>query len=166
MTFSTRITQPITHSFNHPTTHCLKAIQRCYQFMAAAIATLTFHIQHTIDITLQAIVATRSAESICHPCGYTYCELLASRFVEVLVMGWHAGTGSQPHSHKACLNLTKVLSGQVLERKYHLTGGQLTILSERIVHQGQWAWILPYEIHELIGLDSPAQTLHFYFPKR
>lgn len=101
-----------------------------------------------------------------HSCGYSYFAIICNRLLEILVLNWSPGIDSKPHSHQGSINLTKVISGQVLERKYHISGGQLIPISERIINQGQWIWTLPYEIHELVALDAPAQTMHFYFPGR
>lgn len=101
-----------------------------------------------------------------HPYGYGYAPIVCNRLIELLILQWSAGAQSKPHSHGASINFTKILSGQVLERKYHLSGGELRIISERVMQAGQWAWTLPFEIHELIALNSSSETLHIYFPGR
>lgn len=104
-------------------------------------------------------------ESITNSFGYQYIPIIRNRWFEILILNWNAGIGSKPHNHLSSANFTRVLSGRVLERKYHLSGGQLTVISERVIGQGQWTWTSPYEIHELIGLDA-AQTFHIYVPGR
>ncbi|MBF2048025.1 MAG: hypothetical protein IGS54_11780 [Elainella sp. C42_A2020_010] len=101
-----------------------------------------------------------------HPCGYCYIPIFCNRLGELLILQWVAGSESKPHSHLASINFTKVLSGQVLERKYHISGGQLRVISERVVQAGQWAWTFPFEIHELVALDKSAETMHIYLPGR
>jgi hypothetical protein len=101
-----------------------------------------------------------------HSYGYCYAPIFRHRLIELLILQWPLGSASKPHSHGAAINFTKVLSGQVLERKYHISGGQLRIASERIVEAGQWAWTLPFEIHELLTLDTSAETMHIYLPGR
>lgn len=103
---------------------------------------------------------------ILHPYGYGYAPIVCNRLVELLILQWAAGSESKPHSHGASINFTKVLSGQVLERKYHISGGELRMISERVIQPGQWAWTLPFEIHELAALDTSAETMHIYFPGR
>jgi len=39
-------------------------------------------------------------------------------------------------------------------------------LSHPLIQAGQWAWTLPFEIHELSALNSASETLHIYFPER
>ena len=101
-----------------------------------------------------------------HRYGYQYLPILCRSWLEILLLQWSAGDQSKPHSHKASFNLTRVASGKLLERKYHISGGKLMVTSERILKTGQWAWTLPFQVHELIVLDEPAETLHFYFPGR
>ena len=62
-------------------------------------------------------------QKMTHPFGYQYIQISYNRWLEVLILAWKAGIGSKPHNHQASINFTKVLSGQVLERKYHLSGG-------------------------------------------
>ncbi|MEM1278443.1 MAG: hypothetical protein AAGG53_00170 [Cyanobacteria bacterium P01_H01_bin.152] len=101
-----------------------------------------------------------------HSSGYQYIQLICNRWLEILILAWKAGIGSKPHNHHFSINFTRVLSGQLLERKYCFSAGQLTVVSEKVIRQGQWTWTSPNEIHELVGLDDDAQTLHFYFPGR
>jgi hypothetical protein len=101
-----------------------------------------------------------------HPYGYCYVPFVCHRLMELLILQWSAGSESKPHSHGASINFTKVLSGRVLERKYHISGGKLRMVSERLVQPGQWTWTLPFEIHELVALDTCAETLHLYIPGR
>ena len=103
---------------------------------------------------------------VTHPFGYKYIQLIRNRWLEILILAWQTGIGSKPHNHQASINFTRVLSGQLLERKYHLTAGQLRVVYDKVLRQGQWTWTSPYEIHELVGLDDAARTLHFYFPGR
>ncbi|NEP16951.1 MAG: hypothetical protein F6J97_08585 [Leptolyngbya sp. SIO4C1] len=105
-------------------------------------------------------------DPITHRFGYRYIQLICNRWLEILILAWKAEIGSRPHNHSASINFTRVLSGQVLERRYHLSGGQLTVTSEKVIRQGQWTWTPPYAIHELVGLDDLAKTLHIYFPGR
>jgi len=106
------------------------------------------------------------SQLLLHPYGYCYAPLLCNRLVELLILQWSIGSESKPHSHGASINFTRVLSGLVLERKYHISGGELQLVSERVLEPGQWAWTLPFEIHELVALDTAAETLHIYFPGR
>lgn len=101
-----------------------------------------------------------------HPYGYCYVPLLCNRFLEVLILQWPAGAESKPHNHGCSINFTKISAGQVLERKYYISGGELRVVSERILQAGQWAWTLPFEIHELVALNTSAETFHLYFPGR
>lgn len=101
-----------------------------------------------------------------HPFGYQYIQLICNRWLEILILAWNAGIGSKPHNHHLSINFTRVLSGQLLERKYCFSAGQLIIVSEKVIHQGQWTWTSPHEIHELVSLDNAARTLHVYFPGR
>jgi len=119
------------------------------------LAPLRRVIQHRVNSQLQQ-----------HPCGYCYVPVFCHRLGELLILQWAIGADSKPHSHLASINLTKVLSGQILERKYHISGGQLHMISERVVKAGQWAWTLPFEIHELVALDTSAETMHLYLPGR
>jgi hypothetical protein len=105
-------------------------------------------------------------QHLLHPFGYCYVPILSNRLIELLMLQWPVGSESKPHSHQASVNFTKVLSGQVLERKYHISGGQMHVISERIIQAGEWAWTLPFEIHELVAVDTSAETLHIYFPGR
>jgi len=97
--------------------------------------------------------------------GYDYQPIAWGRWGEVLILHWPCGIGSQPHCHQHAFNLTQVLSGRLLERKYRLTGGQLQVVSERVLQAGQWSWTLPFQIHELVCLE-PSRSLHLYFPGR
>ena len=106
------------------------------------------------------------SQKVNHPFGYQYIQLICNRWLEILILAWKAGIGSRPHNHHLSLNVTRVLSGQLLERKYCFSAGQLTVVSEKVIRQGQWTWTSPNEIHELVGLDDTARTLHFYFPGR
>lgn len=101
-----------------------------------------------------------------HPCGYRYRPLLCHRLLELLILQWPSGSDSKPHSHQASINFTRVLSGRMLERKYHISAGQLTLMSERVLQTGQWTWTWPYQVHELVALETAVETLHLYFPGR
>ncbi|MEO1148115.1 MAG: hypothetical protein AAFY26_21250 [Cyanobacteria bacterium J06638_22] len=105
-------------------------------------------------------------QRINHPFGYQYIELICNCWLEILILAWKAGIGSKPHNHHFSLNITRVLSGHLLERKYRFSAGQLMVVSEKVICQGQWTWTMPDEIHELVSLDDAARTLHFYFPGR
>ena len=119
---------------------------------------------HWLNLLLRK--AFKASTTIQHRYGYEYQPILCHGWIEVLRLRWTAGNCSEPHSHKASFNLTRVASGGLLERKYHISGGRLIVTSERILKPGQWAWTLPFQVHELVVLDQPAQTLHFYFPAR
>lgn len=101
-----------------------------------------------------------------HPLGYGYIPLMHHPWGEILTIIWHCYQTSQPHCHQGSLNLTRVQTGRILERKYRLARGRLVVASERILVAGQWTWTLPFQIHELIGLEDDTQTLHFYWPGR
>lgn len=125
--------------------------------------------KHILEIknSIHHVIQTRLRSRLqLHYYGYCYAPIFCNRLIELLILQWPIGSESKPHSHGAAINFTKVLSGQMLERKYHVSGGQLRLISERIVGAGQWAWTLPFEIHELIALNSSAETMHLYFPGR
>jgi hypothetical protein len=134
-------------------------IQAIFQSIAAVL--------HVLSIPLWIAIQQRFyTQHQLHPYGYCYVPILSNRWVELLMLQWPIGSESKPHSHQASINFTKVLSGQVLERKYHISGGQMHVISERIIQAGKCAWTLPFEIHELLAVDTSAETLHFYFPGR
>jgi hypothetical protein len=127
--------------------------------MASTVRFLT----HTAQMALKNHL---SLQQLLHPYGYCYVPIVCNRLMELLILQWSAGAESKPHCHGASINFTKVLSGQVLERKFHISGGKLRVISERVIQAGQWAWTLPFEIHELVTINDPAETLHLYFPGR
>lgn len=101
-----------------------------------------------------------------HACGYRYCAISLNRVWEILMLHWNRGQTSEPHCHQSSFNLTRVMAGKLLERKYRISGGQLSVASERVVVAGQWSWTLPFQIHELVSLCDETRTLHLYLPGR
>jgi hypothetical protein len=101
--------------------------------------------------------------------GYFFRPLISWTLLEVILVFWPPGSGSQPHDHGNCLNCSLIFPvgrSKLAAELYDCSRGKLirswaTVFTDKALHI-----VFPRQIHQLRQIEGISISLNFYIPMR
>jgi predicted metal-dependent enzyme (double-stranded beta helix superfamily) len=115
----------------------------------------------TDHLALARAYAARPLEPRFDPTRRWYQRLTSQDDVEVWLLSWLPGQGTELHDHGGSAGAFVVASGTLTER----TVSAPATLVSNVLSAGTGRWFGPYHVHQVVNTsDAPAVSVHVYGP--